>query len=332
MARRRKDQADLFSYATLAIASRMTKREIQHLLESGEQLVPPGCRIRTLKRVAVIGAFKAAGLTLFTAARLAKVMLYEFNQNDGEAPSGLNWLAIELARQSPELLPRHAEEKNDYHYHLALSRSPQVYRRGEALTSDAIIEIVDFCTVFMSSRQFPKPNLVGWIDGLGRGGDARVIYVAEILGNIDENPGWLAQSEKLEAKALSERENALAKTIINVSLAIRTALDRVAEYREAETRGTILQTHRTTIQLAASASYGPKGVRPMESNHYLVNWSIGFGRWHREPCSTKDEALARIRMLFDEHGDNLHAELFRDGKGLHGVRALHQWHYRGTPL
>jgi hypothetical protein len=191
---------------------------------------------------------------------------------------------------------------------------------------------VDFRTIFVSSRQFSKPGLVGWIDGLGRGGDARVIYVTEALGNIDENPRWLAESEKLEAEALTERENAVAKTIINVSLAIRTALDRVAEYRETGSHGPIVEAHRTTIQFAANANFGPARIRAMKGHNYLVNWSIGFGQWHREPFSTKDGALTRIQALFDEHGDNLHPELWRDGKGLHGVRELHQWHYRGKSL
>jgi hypothetical protein len=233
MPRPRKDRPDLFSYATLATASGMTKREIQHLLESDETLVPRGYGIRALKRIAVIAAFKAAGLTLFTAARLAKAILNEFNQNDGEAPSGLNFLAIKLAREALALLPRKAEETNDYHYHVALTRSPS-YRKGEALKSDALIEIVDFRAVFISSRQFPKLNLVGWIDGLGRGGDARIIYVAEALGNLDdrENQKWRAKYESLESEALSQLENAVAKTTVNVSLAIRRALDRVTEHCE----------------------------------------------------------------------------------------------------
>ena len=249
MPRLRKDRPDLFSYATLAIASGMTKREIQHLLESDEELMPSGCGVRTLKRAAVIGAFKAAGLTLFTAARLAKAILVEFNQHDGEAPSGLNWLAAELARQSIELLPRQAEETNDYYYHLALTKSPNVYRKGEALKSDAIIEIVDFRVVFLSNIRFPKLNLVGWMDGLGRGGDARIIHVAEVLGNIDDQ--WSAKLERLEAEALSKREHAIAKTIVNVSLAIRTALDRVTERREDKFRKPTEHARQRTIQVSA---------------------------------------------------------------------------------
>src|ERR1051325_2312171 len=234
MPRPRKDPADLFSYAELAIGGDMTKRDVQHLMESKEQLMPPGRGIRALKRAAEIGAFKATGLTLFTSARLAKTTLHEFNQSDGEAPSGLNFLARKLSREAIKLLPSQAAQTNDYHYHFALIRHPDIYPKGKALGSDAIIEIVDFRLIFHSSRQFPKPGLVGWIEGLGRAGDARIVHITEKLGAIDdqENPGWRAENERLERKALNERENAVAKIIVNVSVAIRRALDRIAEYRE----------------------------------------------------------------------------------------------------
>jgi hypothetical protein len=235
MPRPRKFPADLFSYSELAIGGDMTKRDIQHLAESKEKLIPPGRGTPALKRVAEIGAFRAAGLTLFTAARLAKgINRYEFNQYDGEAPSGLNFLARNLSREAIKLLPPQAEQTNDYHYHFALFQNPTVYPKGKALGSDAIIEVVDFRLIFHSSRQFPKPGLVGWIESLGRTGDARIIHISEKLGAIDdqENPGWRNENERLEADALREREDAVAKTIVNVSLAIRTALDRIAEHRE----------------------------------------------------------------------------------------------------
>jgi hypothetical protein len=234
MSRLRKDPADLFSYAELAVGSDMTKRDIQHLLESEEDLAPSDRGIRTLKRAAVIGAFRAAGLTLFTAARLAKAILDEFNQYDGEAPSGLNILARNLPYEAIKLLPSPAEQTNDYHYHLALTRNPNSYAKDQALGSDVIIEIVDFRLVFISALQFSKPSLVGWIEGLGRGRDASIIHVTEKLGVLDdqENPGWRAMSGRLEAEALCQRENAVAKTIVNVSLAIRTALDRITMHRE----------------------------------------------------------------------------------------------------
>ena len=234
MPRPRKYPADLFSYAELAIGSDMTKRDIQHLLESKEELAPTERGIRTLKRAAIIGAFRAAGLTLFTAARLAKAILDEFNQYDGEVPTGLNFLALNLPHEAIKLhLPR-AEQTNDYHYHFALTQNPNCYAKGQALGSDAIIEITDFRLIFISSLQFSKPSLVGWIESLGRSPDADIIHVTEKLGVIDdlENPGWRATSQRLEAEALCQRENAVAKTIINISLAIRTALDRIAVHRE----------------------------------------------------------------------------------------------------
>jgi hypothetical protein len=223
----------MFSYAELAIGGGMTKRNVQHLMESKEQFIPTGRGIRALKRVAGIGAFMGTGLPLFTSGRLAKAILDEFNQYDGEAPSGLSYLARDLSREAMKMLPQRANDTNDYHYHFALIRHPSVYSKGKALGSDVIIEIVDSRIVFINSRQFPKPDLVGWIDGLGRGSDARIIHVTEKLGAIDdeENHGWRAENERLQAEALVERENAVARTLTNISLAIRNALDRITEHR-----------------------------------------------------------------------------------------------------
>ncbi|MGZ9091920.1 MAG: hypothetical protein ACXW3T_10155, partial [Rhodoplanes sp.] len=66
-----------------------------------------------------------------------------------------------------------------------------------------------------------------------RGADTRIIHAIEKVGAADdqENPGWQAALDRLEAEALAERENAVARTAINLSLAIRRALDRIAEHR-----------------------------------------------------------------------------------------------------
>jgi hypothetical protein len=236
MPRPRNNPADLFSYSELALGSEMTKRDVQHLMESKERLVPPGRGIDALKVVTLAGALKAGGLPLFTAGRLAKIIPDEFKY--GEVASGLSHLARGLSRQAIKLLPPQAEQTNDYHYHFALIRSPEVYPKGKALGSDAIIEIVDFRLIFVSSRQFPKPDLVGWIEGLGRRGDARITHITEKLGALDdqENPGWRVESERLETEALRERENAVARTVVNVSLAIRRALDRIAEHRATKSQ------------------------------------------------------------------------------------------------
>jgi hypothetical protein len=62
--------------------------------------------------------------------------------------------------------------------------------------------------------------------------------VAQRLGVIDDqvNPGWRAESNRIEAGARCEWENAVAKTTVNVSLAIRRALDRIAEHRDRTMR------------------------------------------------------------------------------------------------
>jgi hypothetical protein len=129
-----------------------------------------------------------------------------------------------------KLVPPSADRTTDYHWHYALIRYPDIYAKGKALGSDVIVEIVDFKLLFSSTRQFPAPTLVGWIY---RGADTRIIHAIEKVGAADdrENPGWQAALDRLEAEALAERENAVARTAINLSLAIRRALDRIAEHR-----------------------------------------------------------------------------------------------------
>lgn len=77
---------------------------------------------------------------------------------------------------------------------------------------------------------------------MGRGQDARIVHITEKLGHIDdqENPGWRVIEEQLEQNAMRERENAIARTTINVSLAIRSALDRIAEHRASKSQYLIM--------------------------------------------------------------------------------------------
>lgn len=214
------------------MAAGCSNRAIKFLAASDEKLLPGDRGIRDLKRVAIIGGFMRAGLPLLTAARLAKVVLYEFNENDGEAFSGLD----RLARYLPDViatLPSDAAATNDFHYHRALLTQPALYTKGKALRDDALVEIVDSTIVFLGSGIFPANDLIGWIEGLGRGEEAKIIYITEVIGKCAdaENQGWRERADKLEAEARDQRENAIARTIINISLAIRSALDRVAEHR-----------------------------------------------------------------------------------------------------
>ncbi len=243
MPRPRKNPGDLFSYSELALALNGTKRTFQHLAEArdadDEPLIPSGRGIRTLKRTAEIGALMTGGAPVLVSARIAKVVLLEFNQVDGEIPTGLNFLARELPRHEIANIPIDA---NDYWYHQALFRcAPEVYVPGKAMSSDVILEIVDRRLLFLDGGIRKSPDFVGWIEGWERGAEARVIHVAEKVGLFDDqkNPNWRAISARFDAQAAQARPNAVGKLTVNVSLAVRNALDRIAESRTGLTKPAI---------------------------------------------------------------------------------------------
>lgn len=209
----------------------MSRREFQHLAEAGD-LIPPGRGTKSFKRSAVIGAAMGAGVPLFSAASLAKVIVKaEFNQEDGEAPSGLNFLARNLSREAiDQFLPSQAQDTNDYHYHYALIRGPD-YRRGKALGSDALVEIIDRRIIMTSSVQFPKWQIAGWIENWGRASEAEIVLASEKVSM----KSWQRDFAALQDDADRSRENAVAKITINLSLAIRNAFDRLNDYREKST-------------------------------------------------------------------------------------------------
>jgi hypothetical protein len=239
MGRPRKSD-DSFSFSDLAVAGAMTKRAVQHVADAG--LLPPGGDIRALKRIATIGAFMSVGVPLFLASKLANIILYEFNQSDGEAPCGLNFMARHLPDTELKKLP---PTESDYWYHAALFRCSDIYPRGKCGVSDALVEIVDRRHLFMTqASKLPVLNLatgnveeasfIGWVEGWGRGSDdARVVYVTEQIGRMDdeENPRWRETATRVCAEAEAARSDAVGKLTVNVSLGIRNALDRLAEFR-----------------------------------------------------------------------------------------------------
>jgi len=120
MARLPRNPGAVFGYSELALAGNMTRREFQHLADA--DLLPPGRGIGPFKRVATIGAFMAAGLPLIVAGRIANALLVEFDELDGEAPSGLK-IAAERRAANGEI--DSIREPNDFEYHALIVRSEQ---------------------------------------------------------------------------------------------------------------------------------------------------------------------------------------------------------------
>jgi hypothetical protein len=110
-----------------------------------------------------------------------------------------------------------------------------------------------------------EPGFVGWIEGWERGNQASFKHVSEIiqlspndephrskiarlkadLGEAkyqewyrsDADERWRANAARLQAMAAQEvLNNAVGKLTVNVSLAIRRALDRIAEHRANKSR------------------------------------------------------------------------------------------------
>ena len=236
---KKSDAGDSFSFAELALAGAMTKRAFQHVADAERpSLLPPGNGIKVLKRIAVIGAIMNSGVPLFLAARISRTILNEFNQPDGEAPSGLSgFVRAVVAAKDRDIRPltEAPSDGNDYWYHLTLYRNPAIYGaiRGMRQSSDFLLHISDRRTITYSTPNFSKPSLVGWVEEWERGTSASVKYATEVLGSPDpEKPEeWQEKVSRLNREALAAQVNAVGRLTVNVSLAIRSALDRVQDHR-----------------------------------------------------------------------------------------------------
>lgn len=243
----RKDASDIFSYSEFAIAGDMTKRAFQHLTDANaksprSELLPVGGGIRALKRVAVLGGFMSAGVPLLAAARIASALLqYEFNTYDGEVPSGLGFLARSLPKGAMASIPGR-DVDTDYWYHRELIKHPDIYVPGAALDSDALVEIVDRTHIYMGSMsglgvlnpwdgQSDKASYAGRIEGWARDSDAYFVSAAEMAPLDRDDPEFKTKGAALNAMSRAAYRNAVGRITVNLSLAIRNGLDRIARHR-----------------------------------------------------------------------------------------------------
>ena len=226
MARKRSDQGDKFSFNELAIAGDMSKRSFQHVSDIG--LIPAGQGINALKRIAVIGAFVSCGVPLIAAGRIVEKLLWSFNRSDGEMPSGLSVMAAALAHIEDPFIDQ--QEPNDYWYHRKLYSSP-IYKRGQKERADVRVEIADREHVYLRANlasiealgpSIPDVTYEGWIEDWKRGSEPNFFSLAELTE--------ASVSDALK-RALWAHENAVGLLTINVSLAVRNGLDRLADHR-----------------------------------------------------------------------------------------------------
>ncbi|MDN5928715.1 MAG: hypothetical protein L0I29_16730 [Hyphomicrobiales bacterium] len=225
MPRRPKDPADVFSHSDLAIASNTTKRSVQLMADNG--LLPGDRGIRDLKRICVIGAFVSAGAPILVGGRVVEKLLWSLNQSDGELPSRL----IDFDRKlGPAAFPSD-REISDYWRHRALLSRPDLYRSGEAFSSDFRVEIVDRQHVFTSGGivEANVRTYEGRIEGWERGSDVFFHSIFETSQPDQWNvpPG----QDHLQEASQPLFANAVGVLAINGSLAIRNGLDRLANHR-----------------------------------------------------------------------------------------------------
>lgn len=261
MARPRSDRLlDQFTTGDLAVASGVGSRNIALLNDVG--LLPrpsidaegqSGHRIydyATLKRVAAVGALHSAGVEILLAARLLDILQDDFG---GETPSNMRYCLDLAMRSAPGKAPWPPSVEgvagfsrgSEFWVHHALSTYGGGYVPGAALAGDACVEIAD--RAYVTARplgDLPRPlsvaanvrlraNPIAKIRNWVRGSGLQIEDLGDLIGNFDfeECPENRARMRRLEIEFEAAFENAVGVLRINLSLAIRRALDRLAMHR-----------------------------------------------------------------------------------------------------
>src|SRR5260370_15083817 len=178
----------------------------------------------------------AGGIPLVTAAGMARtIVCSEFNQEDGEAPTGIYDLFVKNFCARPSKFS--SNHHNEYWYHQELFKFG--LRPGrEMLRSDALIEIVDRRFVFLRSGMkvlnsmlgtTEDASLVGWLDAWRRGAEPQLLHIASLIRFDVAEIESVERYRQLDAEAQGARMNAVGKLTVNISLAIPRALDRLAK-------------------------------------------------------------------------------------------------------
>lgn len=225
---KKKRTADSFSFADLAHAAGVSKRDIQHVMD--RHLLPEGSGMYRLNRMAVVGGFVSAGVPLLLSTKIANAIAVQFEA--AEVPTGLRQMSQQLSMEDSPLLPG---DCNDFWYHRAIFRHAG-YVAGQAKEDDVLIVIVDRTTLFIGAHgrifahdfkadcRLPA-QFVGWIDGWERGAKAE-FHLRQNSNGVDDDDGEADDHQRIYI-------NAVGKMVVNVSLAVRNALDRLADHRLA---------------------------------------------------------------------------------------------------
>jgi hypothetical protein len=255
---RRSSPLDEFTATDLGIGGAMSHDHIIQLSKRG--LVPGFGKVgqgahrighyRTLQHITIIGAFRAAGVDLLLAGKIAVPIADHLEHAYYTVPTMLDrYLEKDVNPRYPDLPwdPRENETvvNPDYRqdfwlHHLLISRTG-IYRRGMPIIGDFLIEIADRQYVYMDTwsradqtkvvrdihySAAPMFEVIGW----ERGGEAEVVpsyYEASTL----EGKEGRAENIRIEAKYMNAYVGAVGRVRVNISLAIRNALDAIHDRR-----------------------------------------------------------------------------------------------------
>lgn len=254
--------ADRFTSRELAVAAELTTRNMSLLVD--QRLAPQpidgaggrgGHRSYDsvgLGAIALLGAFHRAGMELLIAARLAGAVAEDYCSTYGRLPSNLAAYLQHPHNPTPGWAPwdralPQIEIDDDYWLHNRLRFHTEIYKPWKALRGDLVVEIVDQTYVLIRYHDSDIHITSPVSDVLsaspeyrikGRGAAARISPIHEGIRSFDFSIDK-ESSDTLRARQteyLDARENAVTQLRINVALAIRNGLDRVADDRAGRAR------------------------------------------------------------------------------------------------
>lgn len=262
MARPRQNASlEEFTTGHLMVAGGLTRRNTLLLAEKdylpdigtvGDETHRVGT-IRTVKHIAGIGAFHKAGVELIPAARMMAVISGELEAAYGELPAGFDLYLQRPLNPNPGNYPwdhrdGDPDSRNDFWFHhLLVTRAEGIYRRGQAMVGDFVIEVADRQYVYTDMVRKPADiPIIGGVQysatpmfkviGWERGENAEILPIhdeADRMGQyFPETPE--ERLRHLQREYLMAHAHAVGLIRVNVSLAIRNALDAIHAYRTRE--------------------------------------------------------------------------------------------------
>jgi hypothetical protein len=211
---------------------------------------------RGLAHWALIGGLFGGGVPLLASARLGAVVADELAAAYGRLPSNLAQYLQRPLNPTPGTYPWPKTPDNnllsndisyDFWLHHFLRIRTDIYKPGVTLRGDFFIEIADREFVFTdfdskgklkvlspfrgeSREVLAEYRIVGWKRGSN---DVEVRYIFEEVPRtwVDSDPDALAKGRSVESHFHAARDNAVSVLRVNVSLAIRNALDAIHSHR-----------------------------------------------------------------------------------------------------